>query len=247
MSRLRQLALAVLSLLALGGGFAAVASAEDGPPAILLLSGSVTELNGSFKGGTGELQTLGGKTLDGTGVTGTISGCVELGRSKTDTNLCHETTVTITGVKQGKVNCESENEKKKKDQEGTILVHGDAHLADEKTSGGVLEPLGIAEVLGINKESELTINCGGVKDKIKGRLGCLISPGLENIAAGGNVKLTCEQKEGDQIIGKCVETPTLCKELEEKPFLANLGGGFEMSGLRIALEGSVNKDIFIDD
>jgi hypothetical protein len=250
MKQLKLLMLAMLSILAFGAVATTVASAEDGPePALLTSEGKVTALVGEFKGEKSTLSTLGGKILEGTGVTATIAGCEELEKKEKDTNLCHSTKVEFTGVtsEEKKVNCRSETAAGAKDGIGVVLTLLDAHLA-AGVKGSELTPLIIFEVLGIAKEAELTIVCGVLKDKVKGRIACLLAPGLTQVAAKGKFEVLCKAKSnGDPEEEECTQLPTTCKELKEKPFESNLGAGFEMAAMAVHLEGSFNQGVFIDD
>ncbi len=247
MKKAKLLTFAVLALLAFGALSAAVASAEDpNSPELLILEGSsVRELKGTFKGGAGSLSTLAGKEGTGTESSATLSGCKE-GASAKDTNLC-EATLTLKGVKQGKVACRSESATGTKDAIETILVVGDIHGAAEKTSNGELEGLLLFKVLGqAGGEEELTVNCGGVKDKGKGVIGCLLTPGLTTVAAGGTGTLACKQNATthDAETGECEK---LCEWLKEHPFEANLGNGFEDAWLSFSGTGSLNLSVYGDD
>jgi hypothetical protein len=250
MRRLELFLLAMLSILAFGAVATTVASAEDGPePALLTSEGKVTALQGEFKGGASTISTLGGKVTEATGVTMTIAGCEELEKKEKDTNLCHSTRADFTGwtAEEKKVNCRSENAKGEKDPIGTVLTLLDTHLA-AGVKGTELTPLVIFEVLGIGKEAELTIVCGVLKDKVKGRIACLLAPGLTQVAAKGKFEVLCKAKSnGDPEEEECTQLPTTCKELKEKPLEANLGAGFEMVALAVHLEGSFNQGVFIDD
>jgi hypothetical protein len=236
---------AVLALCAL---CAAVASAEDvNSPELLILEGSsVTELKGTLKGGANALSTLGGKSLSATGFEGAQSRCKASASSK-DTTLC-EVLITIKGLKQGTVNCRSEMENGEgKDAVETILFAVDLHLAAEKTTSGELQSLALFKVLGsLGGEAELVMNCGGVKDKIRGVIACLATPGLTTVAAGGILTLNCEQNATthDAITGECEK---LCEWLKEHPFESNLGAGFEDTWMNLKAEATLNFSAFIDD
>ena len=258
MKRIRLMMLAIFALLALGAVSSTAAMAEsDGPPAILVLEGTVTglEFKGPDEGENGKaktaLSTLNKKSIEGEGIGATLSECVTLEGKEKDSNLCHKGSIDFLKTKQGAVNCASESEKEgkiTKDPAETILVLVDAHLADEKSTGGVLQPLLILEVLGINKEAELKINCGGVKELVKGRIGCLVLPGLKEIVAGEKIEVLCKTKEsGDQETGTCEETKVLCDELAKKPLEGNLGAGFEMAAQTAHINLTANKNVFIDD
>ena len=215
-------------------------------PELLMLEGSnVKELSGKVSGGASELATLGGKTLTATELSATISECKE-GASAKDTTLC-VAPMTFKGFKQGKVACRSESATGTKDASETVLDVTDLHLAAEKASGGELEPLALFKVLGqAGGEGELTVNCGGVKDKVKGVFGCLLTPGLETVAAGATYTIACKQSATthDKETGECEK---LCEWLSEHPFEENLGAGFEDAWLTFKAEGTLNLSAYIDD
>ena len=247
MRRLTRIALAlVLAAGVCGAG--AVAAAEG--PTVVVLEGKVTELefSGSEAAQKTALSTLGGKEIKGEGDTATVSECVTLEAKEKDSNLCRHGRHTFLRLKQGAVACRSENEKGEKDPIETVLTNEDVHLASEKSTGGVLQPLAILEVLGIAGEKELTVNCGAVKEKVKGKIGCLVLPGLKEVATTESVEVLCKTKSaGDQESGTCEETKVLCEELAKNPLEANLGAGFEMAALTGQLKLKANKNIFIDD
>jgi hypothetical protein len=233
--------------LALSLAGTAVAQADEGAPELLILENGVTGLMGNLRGGAASIATLGGKELDGTNVELKIKGCKN-GASEKDTTLC-EAVLTITGWKEGKVACRSENAKGEKDPVETVLNVFDVHLASEEASGGSgeLEPLALFKFLGQSgNEGELIIVCGGVKKKIKGVLPCLLLPGLEEVPTTKEAEDTCKQSKTsrDQETGRCV---MLCEWITEFPFEANLGNGFEDAGANLAAKGTFNKDVLIDD
>jgi hypothetical protein len=225
----------------------AVANAEDGKPMGLLLEGNVSGLSGKFKGGADRFVTLSGKEVTDISVEATLSGCKAFEGSEKDTNLC-ESQITLHGVKQGKVACRSESEAGLKDAVETVLVAADLHLAAGETAAKALVPLGLGKVLGqspTESSEELLVNCGGVKDRIKGVLSCEVSPGLVNIPVTQEITISCKVTAShDQEVVKCV---VLCEWLTEHPFEANLGAGFEDAGIERTSKGTLNKDIFIDD
>jgi hypothetical protein len=248
MRQARLLLFALLALFAFGAVSAAVASAEDpNAPMLLILEGSkVSELKGTFSGGEGTLAALGGKALTGTSGTATLGGCKESAAGAKDTDLC-ESTLTIKGVKQGAVACRSESSAGTKDAIETILVVGDDHGASETNSAKELEGLLLFKVLGqAGGEEELTVNCGGVKDKAKGVLGCLLTPGLRTLASTEEGTLACKQNATthDAETGTCEQ---LCEWLTEHPFETNLGAGFEDSWMTVSGKGKLNLAVFGDD
>jgi hypothetical protein len=249
MRRLELLLLTTLSILAVGAVASALASAEDGQPALLTSEGKVTALEGAFKGGASTLSTLGGKVIEATGVTMTIAGCTALEGKEKDTSNCATTTVDFTGFtfEAGKINCRSETAKGEKDAAGTLLA-----LFVTRAAAGVkgteLTPLMIFRVLGIEKEAELTIVCGLLKGKVEGRIACLLAPGLTQVAAKGKFEVLCKAKSnGDPEEEECTQPAAICKELKEGPLEFNLGAGFEMTALAFHMEGSLNQGVFVDD
>ncbi len=237
--------LTVVFLLACGAG-ASTVHAEGGAAVLLLLENGVAKLETTLKAGSSEVVTLGGKTLTATGVDAALKGCENLGSSEKDTNSCKGVTVTFAGAKKGEVNCRSENTKGEKDAVGTVLAVADLRLATEETSSKALAPLLLLKVMGASREEELTINCGVVKNKIKGVLGCLLVPGLENIPTTTEVELTCKVNATtkDPATGTCTAS---CEWLKEHPLEANLGGTFEDSWMAVSARSTFNKDVFLDD
>ena len=236
--------LAVMMIWACGAFGATVANAEDGKPMGLLLENGVTKLEGRLKGGADIFSTLGGKEVTDTSVEATLKGCKNSEGSEKDTNLC-EGVITLQGVKKGSVACRSETTSGTKDPVETILLHTDLHLAAGETTSKTLVPLGLGKVLGASGEEELTVNCGAVKDKVKGVLPCEVNPGLTNIPTTKEIEIICKQNAShDQEVAKC---ENLCEWLTEHPFEANLGNGFEDAGITRTAKGALNKDIFIDD
>ncbi len=245
MSKAKLLLFAMFALLAFGAVSAAVASAEDAnAPMLLVSTGKATELTGEFKGGESTLATLGNKTLTGTGLTGTVKNCkASATAGEKDTNLC-EVALSFTGVKQKTTACRSESTAGK-DPVETVLTLTDLHLASEKATSGELQILALFKVLGVAAEEELTIVCGTVKDKVKGTIGCLLTPGLTTVAAGGTFTIGCKlNTKLDPETGECEQ---LCEWLKEHPFESNLGAGAEDSWMTVNATGSFNLGVFLDD
>ncbi len=246
MSKAKLLLFAMFALLAFGAVSAAVASAEDAnSPMLLVTSGKATELSAKFTGGASSLSTLGGKALVGKALEGTVKNCKPSATAgEKDTNLC-EALLSFTGVKQGTVACRSESSAGK-DPVETVLTLIDLHLASEKSTSGELQGLLLFRALGVADEEELTIVCGTVKDKVKGTIGCLLTPGLTTVAAGGTFTIACVQNATthDPTTGECEQ---LCEWLKEHPFESNLGAGFEDTWMNVTATGSFNLGVFIDD
>jgi hypothetical protein len=249
MRRLSRLALALALTTSICGGVAATA-AMGATPAILVLAGKVTGLE--FKGGEATQRTALSTAKDeitGEGLTATLKGCTELAGNEKDSNSCSGGLLTFTNTKQLGVNCRSENEAGVKDPVTTVLVKVSALLADEKSTGGVLEPLLIFTVFGVDGK-ELIINCAAVKEKIHGKIGCLVLPGLSEIVAGANIEVLCKTKEkGVQETGTCEETKAICEDLAKNPLLAALDGKTsEAASWAFHLLNLVaNQNIFVDD
>jgi hypothetical protein len=253
MRRLKAVALATLALsICAGAGAATVASAveaeEPNNPRVLILTGNVSELKGVFKGEAWLVETTDLKSFAGLTSTATLANCESISGKPLDLNLCKDVAVTFFDIqKEKKVTCSSENLKKEKAALGEVKMLADLHIADEKSTEGVLQPIIIALVLGIDLEPVLLMNCGGVKQEVKGKFACLLLPGLTNVAAGGNVEILCKQKEGVLETGTCEETKALCELLAKEPLEANFGVGFKAAALAFHLLGTFNKDIYIDD
>ncbi len=253
MRQLRLPLLATLLLLAISAIAASTASAEL--PAILLLTKGVTSLEATFEnkeekeGVVHVLETTGKKSFTSTGAKLKWKGCLPLEGKEADTNLCHEGLLTFEGTKFEAASCRSENGLGEKDAVGVILAKVDMHLADEKSTAKLLVPLLMLKLEAVDKAKEIIVNCAGIKDKIKGIVGCLMLPGLKQIAANGEITIECEQENGKQITGTCEETKELCEELAKKPLEINFGTAFEKAGLEFnpLLKGSFPIETFIDD
>jgi hypothetical protein len=250
MRRVKLLFFSALALMAFGTVGTTVASAADeGTPQVLCLVAGCQNLEGTLKGGASELVTLSGKVISGETVEGTLKNCEAVaGTGEKDILLCKDVPIDFTGVKSGGANCKTEG-----DAVGVVLVLLDLHMADEKSTGGVLQPLLLFHILNSKLELlEVVITCGVLKVLVKGTIGCLALPGLVNIPTTQEVEVLCKllkkEKEGKKEIDP--ETGTcevLCELLEKNPFLANLGGGYEDAWMSIHAKGKLNKDIFIDD
>ncbi len=254
MQRTRMLMLALLALLAFGAFASAVASAEDGQPAILILEGNVSELEFLGEGTGSTLSVLNSANLiAATAIHVHLKGCLSLGGSSLDANLCHEGTLEYTGWKIGANKCHSENAKGEKDPAEVVLAIFDAHLAAELSTEKVLEPLLVMKLLGVDG-NDLKINCTLIVT-VLGRLGCLLLPGLSpeevtKVEILCKTDLTTEKPNGDQLTGECTQTETLCKELKEDPFAVTFGKKGEveaMAAMLVHVKGEFNKMVLIDD
>jgi hypothetical protein len=245
MRRLKLLGQIALALFAFGG-FASIASAVE--PEILCLVAGCGTLEGTLKGGVSRLEDLNGKAISATASEAKLKSCKNDPSSETDVNLCVDVPLTFTGVKKEKVACRSENskgEKSKSPEEVVTLL--DLHLASEESSTKVLEPLLTMLVLGSALESELIVNCGGIKAKLKGILACLLLPGLANVPTTQEITVVCKvnEKTHDPETGTCV---VLCEDLGKIGLISILDGSTEVDSWKnIELKGKLSKDIFIDD
>jgi hypothetical protein len=124
----------------------------------------------------------------------------------------------------------------------------------------VLQPLLISIILGTDgtlaEAHDLEMVCGLVKVLLTGRLGCLLLPGLTQIAANGKVEILCKtdltenKPNGDQLTGTCTVTEKLCKELAEDPFSAAIiPAAHEMAAYLLHINKGTffNRDVYIDD
>ena len=238
MHRFKLMGLALLAVFAFAS-IAAAASAET--PLILTLPGEkAAELKFSGEGGKGILEDAGKRTIEGTKVKATATFAAVAGKeADSETG---EASLAFEGTKKGAVACRSETKAGVKDPVETILVNVALTAASETTAAKELQGVLVNEL----KET-LFINCGGVKEEVKGALPCLVTPVLTEIAAGGAVEIKCAQKEGKQTTGTCVETKATCEKLTKNPFLANLGGGVESAGEEVTVKGSFNKMVTLDD
>jgi len=248
MRRIGMALLAILSTAALATVTPASASAE--PPVILTLEGKISELAAEPKGGEAEFETVGATTLTASSVVcsiGAFKNSPIEAEKDANSGLAH---CDFTGVKKGAVACRSETTGGTKDPVETMLVlFGLRSAATEAAVGGALLPLLIELVLGSEgEEGGLTVNCGAVKDKIKGKLGCLLLPGLKQLAAGAALEIVCKrEKPGKQVVGTCLTELEWCAKLANEPLEADFSGVFARTALEMRLEVKFNKDIFVDD
>jgi hypothetical protein len=248
MRRVKLLGLMALSLFAFAAVTASSAMAEEdpNPPRILCLVAGCEAIEGTLTAGASELVGLSGKTITGTSAILALKGCEKSEEGTKDVTLCKDVPLEFKGVKKETTACRSENLKAEKDPIETVLLLLDVHASTETTSGGVLESLILAKVLGVDLDTELILNCGLVKVKVKGWIGCLAN-GLKNIATTENFEVACVVNAShDKVTGTW--KGLLTEEAEKEPLQATLNGStFEDAWETIKLEGKPTKDIFIDD
>jgi hypothetical protein len=247
MRTVKLLGFTALALLAFGAFTASAFAVEDGKPQILCLVAGCETLEGTLKGGASRIEDLAGKTIAATASEAKLKGCKNDEAGTKDVNLCVDVPLALTGFKKEAVACRSENAKGEKDAVETVLTLLDLHMAAEETSAKVLQPLLTAQYLGTALEAEVTIVCGVVKSKVKGVLACLLLPGLANVQITEKVTINCEVNitTHDPVTGTCT---VLCEDLGKIGLIATFDGKTETDAWEnIRLEGSLNKDIFIDD
>jgi hypothetical protein len=259
MRKAKLLGLTVLALFAFGAfaasGAYAVEKEEENNPRILVLEGKASELKGTLKGTKAKLIQLNGeKTIEAAEASLLLENCEIIIGNEKDTNLCKDVPLHFTGVKQELVACRSENAKGEKDPVETVLELLDLHMA---AGGSPLGPLLLMRVLGTALEEEVILNCGGVKIQLKGvkegeknkagAVVCTLSPGLVNIPTTTNIAVLCKVNATthDEEPPSC---SILCSDFGTLGLEADLDGKtFKDAAESIHLEGTLNKDIFIDD
>jgi hypothetical protein len=259
MRKFKLLGLMVLALFAFGAfaasGAYATEAEESNNPRILVLEGEASALEGTLTGGEALLIQLNGeKTIKAVEESLLLKGCENLTGNVKDTNLCKDVPLHFTGVKQGLVACRSENAKGEKDAVETVLTLLDLHMA---AGGSPLGPLILARVLGTGLEEEVLLNCGGVKIQVKGVkegeknkagvIACTFGPGLVNIPTTTKVEALCKVNgtTHDEEPPSC---SILCTDFGSTGLEADLDGKtFKDAAENIHLEGTLTKDIFIDD
>ena len=222
---------ALLASLAFVAVTATTASAEVGG---LLLPGDSFPITFEASNNGGKLETVGKKVVQCTKEK--ASGTIESSTSGKATD-------DLTGCKTGSINCRSENSKGEKDPIETVLVQNiKGVIFSEKTSSGTLSA-GLSSIL----TETLVVNCGSVKDQIRGNVIGLVSPTLLEVAAGSTITLQSKEEEGRAITGTCLEPKATCEEIAKHPLEANLGGGFEAAATGLTGSVILPKMIFIDD
>jgi hypothetical protein len=149
----------------------------------------------------------------------------------------------IEKCKKEKVACRSE-EGATKDPVETVLALLALTVAAELTKEKVLQFLLIRSIKGT-----LFLNCGGVKEEIKGAVPCLVGGAANGteLAEGATVTITCtSEKSGKQVTGECTEPKSACEKLAAEPLLANIGAGFEKASESVSVSGSHNEMITLD-
>ena len=235
--------LAVVLVLALAGmTLVATASAAS----VLVLSGeNVGELKYEGKAGAATLETASGKTI--TCAKATVKSTFkavagkeadsEQGAITTDFEGCRKESKTE------KLACRSESKGGEKDPVETILASTGSIDASEESTEKAKEFLLVGSL-----SETLFINCGVVKQEVRGTVACLVTPAQTEVAAGAPVKITCAlEKPGKPKTGKCLTPAATCEKLAKEPLEGNLGAGFEGAAEEVIAEGSFNKMAFLDD
>lgn len=214
----------------------------DSPGLILVLSGEkVSELTFEGKAGTVLLETAKGLSITCSKASAKVTFSALSGK-EADAEQGAITTL-FEGCKKESVNCRSETSGGEKDPIETILVSTTASGAAEETTEKELQ-----FVLAVAVNGTLLVECGVIKQEVRGALPCLVAPALTEIAAGETVKVLCAlEKPGKQKTGKCVGPTATCEKLAKEPLEGNLGNGFEACAEEAIVEGTFNKMAFLDD
>ena len=228
-----------LVMAAFTGLHASTVNAEgDGGPSILLLGKGAKTLEAVFTDTTSRYARLSRAGVSFTGAEMRWKGCEGIpGSEEKDVNLCKDVLVELRGA--GK--CRTEGS-----ESGVVLFLADLHLAAEKTSSGELVPLLLVQFLSKSLTEEVKMLCGFVLIGFRGTLGCLLRPGLTNIAPTEEVELVCKinSTQNDPETGEC---EVLCELLLEHRFEAEDTASFEDAWMERTMKGKFNQDIFIDD
>jgi hypothetical protein len=242
MQKITLASVAVLLALALAGIAAATASAAS----LLVLPGeNVGELKYEGKASAATLETVSGRTIACAKATvkSTFNALAgkeadsEQGAITTDFEGCRKESKTE------KVSCRSETKGGEKDPIETVLVLTGSTDATEETTEKAKEFLLVASL----PETQF-INCGAIKEQVRGAVACLVTPAQTEVAAGGTVKIACAlEKPGKPKTGKCLTPAAMCEKLAKEPLEGNLGVAFEGAAEEVIAEGSFNKMAFLDD
>lgn len=224
-------------------GVTAAAAEDMGSPSILCLVKGCQNLEGTMTGGLAKLVAVkNAKIAEVEKSQVLLKNCEAVpGTEEKDIRLCKDVPSTFTNVKVEGTKCNTEG-----NAEGIALILFDLHMASETTTSSALEPLLLARVLNAKLEAlPVILLCASVlKFEVKGTLGCLLLPGLANITTKEKVEVLCKLHEKEPETGTCQQ---LCEWLSEAPFEVNFGSGFEPAWMQFHVEGSLTKDIFIDD
>jgi hypothetical protein len=114
--------------------------------------------------------------------------------------------------------------------------------AAELTSAHLLQLVLIKSIKGT-----LFLNCGGIKQEVKGAVPCLVNSPKNGSELPANTMLTiaCTLKEGKQVTGACTEPKAACEKLAGEPLLADLGG-FEKASELLEVLGSHDEMVTFD-
>jgi hypothetical protein len=158
-------------------------------------------------------------------------------------------TIDFEGCKEGSTKCRSESETGEKDPLEIILWRT-ATLSAALEQGGKLFSGIVFTLLPEPKGGNQVFNCATLKNEVKGSFGCVVSPGLTEIAAGGTITITCLQIAGKQTnLGTCVGNKATCEELTAHPLEGAFGGKgiFEKAGVSFVATDKATKMLFFDD
>jgi hypothetical protein len=228
--------LAVVAFCAFGLLGVAVAGAEG--PAILCLVAGCGGLEVKLLGGSFKLEDESQSFVQGGEVASAVTGCnLVAGSGEKDIALCNDIRLVLKSFNGCKNNG---------NPNGTAEVLLDLDLAAELNGAKELEPLLLLKMLDMTLKPEVTILCSFFVIVLKGTLGCLLLPGLRNIATTDEVEIGCQIKgRGKPLTGEC---EVACEWLSVDPFVVKLAKAtFSPAWMNLRLKGKPSKDIFIDD
>jgi hypothetical protein len=202
--------LAITAVFIIGAVASATASATE-PAGFLYLSGEEGPVIIKGTGAGTQLKTTG---LLKVGLNSTaIKFEAELGKGEGTHSTLGTMTVTIEGLKLGKIACSSENIKGEKAAKETVVLtkedtdlHAVSLLNGTTLVAGIL--IGLLELVEGEKKLDLTMNCGGVKVLILG------ATFLELQKASQTADVTEVALASTKL--KCDSADTLCKKELEK-------------------------------
>jgi hypothetical protein len=159
------LGLIIITTLAFANSAAVTASATE-PSGILYLPGEEGPVTAKGTGKGGTISTAG---LLKTSISATsVKVEAEIGKGEGTHSTLGNASVTLEGVRLGKISCSSENIKGEKAAKETVVAvkeDGDGHAASLLNGAQLVAGIvvGLLELVEGAKKLDLTVNCGGVK------------------------------------------------------------------------------------
>jgi len=243
MGRIRLLGLALLATVALGTVVAGVAPAQEGnvKPGLLFLAGQEGPV--AIKGAGGPLVFKSAAASLECSSTETKSDAESEQEKGTHIALI-KVHVHLSGCKEGKVSCNSE-ENGKADSKENVLVLADLHFVDLLVVQGAedakLEPGVMYVLLNNHEENPIALKCGVAVVEFRGTIGGLLEV----------ISLTADLTSGTLVLPtalKCDKNDEGCKNvLEAKPFEVSFSGKFEAAQLLAKSSLETSKMVEVDD